>query len=192
MSVYDLYQSYLNQAKDSPVMASSVVDPMMDPNYLLYLQQQQNQGAGGDNQNDPMLPTYDPNIGKNFYDYEADAYDVGGTFRGGIANLIDTFQNFSPLGLLSKGIQGIGNIINNYQNPYTDIMGNLNQQTRDAIARDIAKDMQAANQANKTGGYQAEFDSDFMEGPGGGVDAAQESTSPGSSGPGGSDTMGSF
>ena len=42
MSVYDLYQSYLNQQQESPVTVSPV-----DPNYLLYLQQQQS-GGGGD------------------------------------------------------------------------------------------------------------------------------------------------
>ena len=43
MSVYDLYQSYLDQAKASPVMTS----PVTDPNYLLYLQQQQQGGGDG-------------------------------------------------------------------------------------------------------------------------------------------------
>jgi len=41
MSVYDLYQSYLDQAKASPVMTSPVTDPNYNP--LLYLQQ-----GGGD------------------------------------------------------------------------------------------------------------------------------------------------
>ena len=52
--------------------------------------------------------------------------------------------------------------------------------------------MQDENRARGTGGYQAGYDSDFMEGPGGGKDMGQEATSPGSSGPGGSDYMGSF
>ena len=57
-----------------------------------------------------------------------------------------------------------------------------------------AQNMQDSNRAMGRGGYQSSFggDSDFMEGGGGGRDAAQEATSPGSSGPGGSDTMGSF
>ena len=55
-----------------------------------------------------------------------------------------------------------------------------------------AQNMQDSNRAMGTGGYQAGYSSDFMEGGGGGRDAAQEATSPGSSGPGGSDTMGSF
>ena len=66
------------------------------------------------------------------------------------------------------------------------------QEREQEAARQAAADaMQAENRDKGTGGYQAGYDSDFMEG-GGGRDAAQEATSPGSSGPGGSDTMGSF
>ena len=50
----------------------------------------------------------------------------------------------------------------------------------------------AENEAAGTGGYQAGYSDDFMTGGGGGTDAGQEASSPGSSGPGGSDTMGSF
>ena len=98
---------------------------------------------------------------------------------------------FNPVGLAFGTIAGagIGQLIDNYQNPYTNIMGNLNQQTQDAINRDIARDMQASNQVNNTGGYQAGYSSDFMGGGGGGRDSGG---SPGSSGPGGSDSMGSF
>ena len=98
---------------------------------------------------------------------------------------------FNPLSLAFGTIAGagIGQLIDNYQNPYTNIMGNLNQQTQDAINRDIARDMQASNQANNTGGYQAGYSSDFMGGGGGG---GSTGGSPGSSGPGGSDIMGSF
>lgn len=98
---------------------------------------------------------------------------------------------FNPLSLAFGTIAGagIGQLIDNYQNPYTNIMGNLNQQTQDAINRDIARDMQASNQANRTGGYQAGYSSDFMGGGGGGGNTGG---SPGSSGPGGSDSMGSF
>jgi len=71
---------------------------------------------------------------------------------------------------------------------------NMNQQKQqqaqqEAIARDVARDMQESNRANKTGGYQAGYSRDFMEGPSGGDNTGG---SPGSSGPGGSDTMGSF
>ena len=67
------------------------------------------------------------------------------------------------------------------------------QEAAQEAARQAAADrMQAENRAGGTGGYQAGYDSDFMDGPGGGRDAGQEASSPGSSGPGGSDSMGSF
>ena len=49
--------------------------------------------------------------------------------------------------------------------------------------------MQESNRAGKTGGYQAGYDRDFMDGP---SDGGSTGGSPGSSGPGGSDSMGSF
>jgi hypothetical protein len=60
----------------------------------------------------------------------------------------------------------------------------------EAIARDIARDMQESNRASKTGGYQAGYDRDFMDGPS--DRGGNTGGSPGSSGPGGSDSMGSF
>ena len=66
------------------------------------------------------------------------------------------------------------------------------QEAAQEAARQAAADaMQAENRDRNRGGYQAGYDRDFMEG-GGGYDAGQEASSPGSSGPGGSDTMGSF
>ena len=67
------------------------------------------------------------------------------------------------------------------------------EKKQEEIRQAAAKAMQDRNRAEGRGGYQSNFaqDRDFMEG-GGGRDAAQESRSPGSSGPGGSDTMGSF
>jgi len=53
MSVYDLYQSYLNQMKSPVVPEESGVDP----NYLLYLQQQQQMQGGGDG-----VSTFSPNL----------------------------------------------------------------------------------------------------------------------------------
>ena len=66
------------------------------------------------------------------------------------------------------------------------------QEAAQEAARQAAADaMQAENRDRGRGGYQAGYDRDFMEG-GGGYDAGQEASSPGSSGPGGSDSMGSF
>ena len=65
------------------------------------------------------------------------------------------------------------------------------ERAQEALQQAAADRMQAQNRAAETGGYQAGYSDAFMEGDGG-RDAGQEASSPGSSGPGGSDTMGSF
>tara|TARA_R110000744_G_C19104485_1_gene533982 strand:- start:64 stop:675 length:612 start_codon:yes stop_codon:yes gene_type:complete len=140
--------------------------------------------------------TPQPNQGGNSFD-NSGINSIGST--SGLFGLqTNDFINAKNLGLMALGFNpvglafgtiasaGIGSLIDNYQNPYTNIFGNLNQQTQDAIARDQARDMQESNRAGRTGGYQAGYSSDFMEGPPGGTGG-----SPGSSGPGGSDSMGS-
>ena len=101
MSVYDLYQSYLNQTKASPVMAS----PVVDPSYLLYLQQQQ-QGGGGDG------PYQEPQLNQQ---------------HAGIYSIKDVFEKFqnipTPLNIARMGIQGIANLISNIQNPNVTAFG---------------------------------------------------------------------
>ena len=116
MSVYDLYQSYLNQIQN-PVVSSPVVDPTQDPLYLLYLQQLQQQQGGGDGQT--TAPSYsDPNVGPGFQDYEAQAYGIGPTFSGSIAKAIDAFSNLpTPVNLGIKGIQAVGNFLGNMFGP---------------------------------------------------------------------------
>ena len=65
-------------------------------------------------------------------------------------------------------------------------------QAKEEAARQAeAAAIQEANRAAGTGGYQAGYSDDFMTGGDSQRDDAQEETSPGSSGPGGSDTMGS-
>ena len=76
----------------------------------------------------------------------------------------------------------------------TNLSTLLEQETAQETARQAAANkMQSENRQNETGGYQAGYGSDFMEGPAAQPgDAAQEKSSPGSTGPGGSDSMGSF
>jgi hypothetical protein len=67
------------------------------------------------------------------------------------------------------------------------------EKAQEAARQAAADQMQQENRATGRGGYQAGYDSDFMDGPGddGGSDNGGGG-SPGSSGPGGSDSMGSF
>ena len=66
------------------------------------------------------------------------------------------------------------------------------EKKQEEIRQAAAKALQDENRDKGRGGYQAGYDSDFMEGPSGPADAGQEASSPGSTGPGGSDSMGSF
>ena len=188
MTFDEIFQQYIAQGFTKPVSGVSGIEtltPATIPIAPIPVIEQSNEPSGDrDNINDTRP------IDPNSFDYESSAYGVGPTFQGTIASLKDLYSNIpTPLNLAIAGFKGIGSLVNNYQNPYTDIMGNLNQQTLDAIARDQARDMQESNRAGKTGGYQAGYDRGFMEGPGGG---GSTGGSPGSSGPGGSDSMGSF
>ena len=97
----------------------------------------------------------------------------------------------------------IGSMFAGFTNPITGILGLMFNKRRKqqqameqakaaATAARAAANKAAAARGDLRGGYQAGYDSDFMEGGGGGKDAGQEASSPGSSGPGGSDSMGSF
>jgi len=111
----------------------------------------------------------------------SDAYSIGRT----------------PLGQLSKFGLGIYSALKNIPTPFNLVRKGIEfakqkeiekQKQEEAIARDLAREIQQQNRANQTGGYQSSFaqDRDFMEGPSGagyGMGAADK---------GGSDTMGSF
>ena len=155
MSVYDLYQSYLNQMQAPAPAAPSNI---LDPSYLLYLQQNQGGGNDRDNITDTTTSIYDPNIGENFYDYEADAYGIKPTISGGIANLITQMGKFpTPLNLARMGIQGIGNLITNINDPYKTFRGDLKPEVQEAIQRDTVKEMAKENRESGGGGYQSSW-----------------------------------
>jgi len=108
MSVYDLYQSYLNQAKASPVMTS----PVTDPNYLLYLQQQQAAGGENDNNTNVIDPTQ-ANAGitsiGGLFDAIKSNTNVGSIFGGIIGGPVGAFLgNKAYNAFTGRGITGLG------------------------------------------------------------------------------------
>jgi hypothetical protein len=113
MTFDEIFKQYASQGFTKPVMAQGIetiqpIMPLVKP--ILPMGQQDS----GDN-NGPTMPTYDPNVGKNFYDYEADAYGVGPTLQGGIAQLIDLYQQLpTPLNLAMKGANAFGNFIDQF------------------------------------------------------------------------------
>ena len=126
MSVYDLYQSYLNKIKGD-VTQSPVVT---DPNYLLYLQQQQQGGGAGD---DRFTNVVDPS--------QANA---------GITSIPDAYSKLSgylnPYGMVGGvlgGIPGafagraIGNLISNIQNPNTTMFGQPTREYQEKLEKTV-------------------------------------------------------
>ena len=113
MTFDEIFQQYVSQGFTKPVVAQGIetiqpIVPVVKP--ILPIGQQDS----GDN-NGPTMPTYNPNVGKGFYDYEADAYGVGPTLRGGIAQLIDLYQQLpTPLNLAMKGANAFGNFIDQF------------------------------------------------------------------------------
>ena len=121
MTFDEIFQQYVNQGFTKPVVAQGIetiqpIVPVVKP--ILPIGQQDS----GDN-NGPTMPTYDPNVGKGFYDYEADAYGVGPTLRGGIAQLIDLYQQLpTPLNLINRGMTAFGDFVDQRQ-----IQKNINE-----------------------------------------------------------------
>ena len=113
MTFDEIFQQYAQQGFTKPVVAQGIetiqpIVPLVKP--ILPMGQQDS-----DDNNGPTMPTYDPNVGKGFYDYEADAYGVGPTLQGGIAQLIDLYQQLpTPLNLAMKGTNAFGNFIDQF------------------------------------------------------------------------------
>jgi hypothetical protein len=170
MTFDEIFQNYVAQGFTKPIAGISGIETLMPTTATVApitpIQQPQDTGGGSDN-DFSNVPDTTTNLGIT-------------SLSDAIQGLVDLYSQLpTPMNLAIKGFQ-------NFQNPYTDIMGNINQQTQDAINRDIAREMQESNRENKTGGYQAGYSSDFMDGPSGagyGMGAGDK---------GGSDTMGSF
>jgi hypothetical protein len=113
---------------------------------------------------------------------------IAGTYKGNInTNLIGNLRNIQIAKQNFLASQTKANKIKEFREA---------QKAQEKLEKQQAatRSRAEANRKARRGGYQSNFaqDKDFMGGGGGGRDAAQESRSPGSSGPGGSDTMGSF
>ena len=94
-------------------------------------------------------------------DYEADAYQQGRTLTGQLnkigLGIFSALKNLpTPFNLVRKGIE------------FAKQKEIERQRQEEAAARDLAREIQEQNRANRTGGYQSDFsqDSGFMEGRG--------------------------
>jgi hypothetical protein len=142
MSVYDLYQSYLNQISD---VNQNQTPGITDPNYLLYLQQQQGQGGGAGD--DRFTNVVDPSKANAGITSISDAY----------SRMSDYFSPYGMVGGLLGGIPGafagraIGNLIGNIQNPNTTMFGQPTQAYQTQL-ENIAKQKRDIQQYTGGGG----------------------------------------
>ena len=85
-------------------------------------------------------------------DDDDDTTTTSGRFGlGTLASVLGFVTN--PLGFIAGKIAKKG--YDNYKDPYKDITGNLNQETRDAISRDISRDTNKGGYGSGTGGVDA-------------------------------------
>ncbi|MDA1083879.1 MAG: hypothetical protein O2933_05405 [Proteobacteria bacterium] len=107
MTFDEIFQQYAQQGFTKPTMPQGIETIMPVEQIAKPIIQQPVSDNGGIN-NIITPGSYNPNIGKNFYDYEADAYGVGPTLQGGIAQLIDLYRSLpTPLNLVKKGMNYI-------------------------------------------------------------------------------------
>ena len=116
MTFDEIFQQYVNQGFTKPTMPQGIETIMPVEQVAKPIIQQPVSDNGGIN-NIVTPGSYDPNIGKNFYDYEAAAYGVGPTLQGGIAQLIDLYRQLpTPLNL---ALQGINYLTDKFGQPVT-------------------------------------------------------------------------
>ena len=116
MTFDEIFQQYAQQGFTKPNMPQGIETIMPVEQVAKPIIQQPISDNGGIN-NIVTPGSYDPNIGKNFYDYEAAAYGVGPTLQGGIAQLIDLYRQLpTPLNL---ALQGINYLTDKFGQPVT-------------------------------------------------------------------------
>ena len=111
---------------------------------LLYLQQQQGGGEGRDDDNDIDRSE---NLGINSLSDLSGMISTPGIIGGVLAGI--------PGAIIGRGL---GKLYENFQNPYTNIMGNLNQQTRDAIDAQGRDSAPGRGDAGNPGGSSGAMD----------------------------------
>jgi len=85
-------------------------------------------------------------------DDDGETTNAGITSKTGIAgNLLGFMTN--PIGMIIG--RGIGNLVDNIKNPYTNAFGGLNKDTKGAIAAEDAREANRGGSGEGTGGYGA-------------------------------------
>ncbi len=131
MTFDEIFQQYIAQGFTKPVSGVSGIETLA-PATIPIAPIPVIEPRGGENDINTNTIDTTNNAGINSFS------DLSGinSFSGGIQSLVDLYNQLpTPINLAIKGLQ-------NFQNPYTNIMGNLNQQTQAAITREEARDLQ--------------------------------------------------
>jgi len=125
MTFDEIFQNYVAQGFTKPVTGVGGIETLMPTTATVapIIPIQQQQQGGGARDDFTNVPDTTINAGIT-------------SFSDAIQQMQDLYSQLpTPLNLAIRGIQ-------NFQNPYTGIMGNLNQQTQEAIARENLRDLQ--------------------------------------------------
>ena len=160
MTFDEIFQNYVAQGFTKPVTGVGGIETLMPTTATVapIIPIQQQQQGGGARDDFTNVPDTTINAGIT-------------SFSDAIQQMQDLYSQLpTPLNLAIRGIQ-------NFQNPYTGIMGNLNQQTQEAIARENLRDLQ-----DRMGRGEVDFS--------GGISAAQDAARGGYAGGKGGDGPG--
>ena len=161
MTFDEIFQQYIAQGFTKPTAGVSGIESLMPTQAMPVA---------------PITPIQQPQGGGARDDDFTNVPDT--TINAGITSFSDAIQQMqdlysqlpTPMNLAIKGIQ-------NFQNPYTGIMGNLNTATQAAIARENLRDLQ-----DRMGRGEVDFS--------GGISAAQDAARGGQYDGGGGDGPG--
>ena len=156
MTFDEIFQQYVAQGFTKPTAGVAGIETLMPTTATVA----------------PIVPVQQPQDTSDRRDNFTNVPDT--TTNAGIISLSDGVQSIvdlysqlpTPTNLAIRAAQGIGNLIQNYGNQYTDITGALTPDVQEAIQMDTVREMARENERSGGGGYEAGFDGGFMGGSG--------------------------
>ena len=135
MTFDEIFQQYVAQGFTKPTAGVAGIETLMPTTAtvapIVPIQQPQDTGSGRDGSTN--VPDTTTNAGIT-------------SFSGGIQSLVDLYSQLpTPMNLIMGGIQNI-------QDPYKDIFGNINTETQAAITREEVRDLQSRIDRGDFGG----------------------------------------
>ena len=144
MTFDEIFQQYVAQGFTKPTAGVAGIETLMPTTATVapIVPIQQSQYTGGERDDDyTNIPDTTTNLGIT-------------SFSDAIQQMQDLYSQLpTPTNLAIKAAQGIGNLIQNYGNQYTDITGALRPDVQTAIEKDIQRESKDYNtDGGKNGG----------------------------------------